>query len=67
VILPLIELPIEVPKFLQRLTTLTFTPDSPPPLPPVAFPQIKFKDVSIDLAFVHCGTLIGEKLQIKAV
>jgi hypothetical protein len=62
---PLIPIPLDFLKYLKL--TLTFTPDSPPPLPPIAVPSIEFQNVTIDLAFVHSHTLIGKDLHISEV
>jgi hypothetical protein len=62
---PLIPIPLDFLKLLNL--RLTFTPDSPPPLPPIAVPSIEFGDVSLDLAFVHCRTLTGKALHISEV
>ncbi|NJC72806.1 hypothetical protein HC031_24240 [Planosporangium thailandense] len=65
VTLPVIPIPIGVPDILQPLTTLTFTPDSPPPLPPIAFPEITFENVTLELAFVHSDILTAKAMQIQ--
>jgi hypothetical protein len=45
---------------LFGLIPVTFTPESPPPLLPLALP-LQFTDVSIDLNFVRCDTLSTPK------
>jgi hypothetical protein len=44
---------------------VTFTPDSPPPLPPVLpVPVLEFTDVTLQLALVHADTLTAPDLSI---
>ncbi|MCW2642919.1 MAG: Otogelin [Dactylosporangium sp.] len=59
-------IPISIP--LPPILTSTYTPESQPPLPPhLTFSSIKFTNVTIDLAFVHCHTLTGKDLHISEV
>jgi hypothetical protein len=62
-------LPIKLPDLLKLFTTLTFSTDPPPPalLGLITIPEITFKDVTLELAFVHSDTLIAKGLNISEV
>lgn len=68
VTLPVIPIPIGVPDILKPLTTLTFTPDSPPSLlTGITVPEITFENVTLELAFVNSDVLTAQAMHIQPV
>ncbi|GAA1807590.1 hypothetical protein GCM10009835_28260 [Planosporangium flavigriseum] len=64
-----VTIPPELLNLLKPLTTLTLAPDSPNLLflPPITFPRIEFRDVTLDLAFVNSDVLTADDLHISVV